>query len=46
MGSTAIQQISTEKAPVVAVSYMCQQVVLSSKFHQNSVFIIFLSHCT
>jgi hypothetical protein len=45
MGSTAIQKMSTEKTPVVAVSYLCQQVVLSSKFRQDSDFIIFLSPC-
>jgi hypothetical protein len=43
MGNNAIQQMSTENTPVVAVSYMCQQVAFSSKFHQESDFTIFLS---
>lgn len=40
MGDTTILQMSTEKTPVVAVFYMRQH---SSKFHQDSDFIIFLS---
>jgi hypothetical protein len=46
MGNTATQKKSTEKTPMVTVSYMCQQMVLNSKFCQHSIFIIFQSPFT